>query len=545
MTKKLQLFPVAGTHRPEPVHPNTKGKPVNGNKVVYVTLRVATKASKNPKRLEAYFTKRNKQVRLGHPVAPLTPAQYAARFGADKKDLAKVRRQMKKYDRIEFVRQAQYNGDLVYKGPVAAFREIAEFNLVNYTDKHGKHFMARIGEISLKDPILASLVTSVRGLDTRKQGHTHARPALDEQGKPKKPHAVDNSWTVTDLAARFNVPVAMLQKLAKKNVTIGLVELGGGYTTSDNQQAAATMGVSEPQVGDVLVDGATNSPGDPNGADGEVALDIQALFMLGSNVKILVGQGPNSGSGFVDIIEALIDAGCDVISISWGMAQDNWSAADIAAMEAALARADALGIVVMVASGDTGSADSGQDGKSHVDYPSASAHATGAGGLFVPKTGTITVWNDDPTSSATGGGVATNAVPSFQAALQAAGKLPKNADTGAAGRCVPDLSADADPNSGVVILVDGQWMVIGGTSFAAPFIAAGLGAIICLIGKRLVGFNTYIYQFGYTDGFIIDVLPPGNNGAYNVLEGYDCCTGLGYMDFTKFLTSLQNRGFAA
>jgi kumamolisin len=302
------------------------------------------------------------------------------------------------------------------------------------------------------------------------------------------------------------------------------------------------MGVDQPEVGDVLVDGATNDPGKSD-ADGEVDLDIQACFPIGKHGKILVGQGPNSGTGFTNIIDALIDAGCDVISISWGMPQANWGAADIAAMETALARADALGIVVLVASGDTGSRDSGQNGN-NVDYPSASPHSTGAGGLFVGKDGSIRVWNDDPTSSATGGGVGTNPVPSFQAALAKAGKLPKNVDTGKAGRCVPDLSADADPNSGVVVLVNGQWMVIGGTSFAAPFIAMGLAVIIALIGKRLTGFNTYVYQFGYVDGFVIDVLPPGDNGAYQVTQGYDCCTGLGYIDFTLYLKSLQKRGFA-
>jgi kumamolisin len=135
-------------------------------------------------------------------------------------------------------------------------------------------------------------------------------------------------------------------------------------------------------------------------------------------------------------------------------------------------------------------------------------------------------------------------VPLFQSALQKAGLLPKNADTGESGRCVCDVSAVADPNSGVIVLIDGQWMVIGGTSLAAPFIALGLAVIIALIGKSLVGFNTYLYQFGVVDGFIIDVLPPGNNGAYPVLQGYDCPTGLGAIDFGKLLMSLQKRGIA-
>jgi kumamolisin len=60
------------------------------------------------------------------------------------------------------------------------------------------------------------------------------------------------------------------------------------------------------------------------------------------------------------------------------------------------------------------------------------------------------VWNDNPTSSATGEGLSTHCP----------------------GRHVPDIAGNADPQTGYQVLVDGQSAVIGGTSAVAPLYAA-------------------------------------------------------------------------
>ena len=99
------------------------------------------------------------------------------------------------------------------------------------------------------------------------------------------------------------------------------------------------------------------------------------------------------------------------------------------------------------------------------------------------------VWNDGIVvtprgnqASATGGGVsAVWPMPSYQStAVGSLGVISSNSSKTCGGqlcRQVPDVSADADPNSGYVVFANGGttnggWEVVGGTSASAPFWAA-------------------------------------------------------------------------
>jgi kumamolisin len=89
---------------------------------------------------------------------------------------------------------------------------------------------------------------------------------------------------------------------------------------------------------------------------------------------------------------------------------------------------------------------------------------------------------------------------------------------------VPDVAGDADPESGYNILVDGQQMVIGGTSAVAP-LWAGLVVLLSQKLNRRLGFvNPTLYNLqasGFRD------ITMGNNGAYSAGFGWDPATGLG------------------
>lgn len=113
--------------------------------------------------------------------------------------------------------------------------------------------------------------------------------------------------------------------------------------------------------------------------------------------------------------------------------------------------------------------------------------------------------------------------------------VPPSANDGVSvGRGVPDIAADADPNTGYDIVADGQWVVVGGTSAVAP-LYAGLLAVINAnlngMGFPNVGFvSPFLYTLGGTSAFadIVD----GNNwvgiaAAYSAGTGWDACTGLG------------------
>jgi kumamolisin len=102
---------------------------------------------------------------------------------------------------------------------------------------------------------------------------------------------------------------------------------------------------------------------------------------------------------------------------------------------------------------------------------------------------------------------------------------------------VPDVAGDADPNTGYNVLVDGQSMVIGGTSAVAPLFA-GLIALINQQRAEPVGYlNPLIYADAVRTTAFHDITH-GNNGSFHAAKGWDPCTGLGTPDGTRLQNAL-------
>ncbi len=96
-------------------------------------------------------------------------------------------------------------------------------------------------------------------------------------------------------------------------------------------------------------------------------------------------------------------------------------------------------------------------------------------------------------------------------------------------RGVPDVAADADPQTGYNILVDGTTAVYGGTSAVAP-LWAGLIARINAAAGRAAGFmNPALYG----QRSALHDITQGNNGGFAAAAGWDACTGLGSPDGVK------------
>jgi len=313
---------------------------------------------------------------------------------------------------------------------------------------------------------------------------------------------------------------------------VGIIELGGGYNTSDLQTYFSSLGISAPNVVAVSVDGGQNSPG--SSADGEVMLDIEVVGAITSGAKIAVYFAPNTEQGFVDAItDAVHDSSRkpSVVSISWGGPEDSWTQQAQTAMNASLQDAATLGLTVTVASGDRGSTDGAGDGKLHVDFPASSPYTLACGGTTLKassnQVSSEVVWNEIANNEgATGGGVSkVFGLPSYQ---NSAG-VPTNPEINFAGRGVPDVAGNADPTTGYQIRVDGQNQVFGGTSAVAPLWAA----LIALINQQLgapVGFiNPKLYAAAES---VFRDITSGNNddsrlGYYSAKAGWDACTGLG------------------
>ena len=404
---------------------------------------------------------------------------------------------------------------IVMRGTAQAMEAAFGVELHDY-EREGKKFHAFSGTISVPSERLP-LIESVLGLDARPV----AKPHMRFRDKTKKPDP-STSYNPEQVSALYDFPAGV----NGSGQTIGIIELGGGYNASDLQTYFSGLGIKEPTVVSVSVDGAANAPTNPNSADGEVALDIEVAGAVAPGAKIAVYFTTNTAQGFLDgITTAVHDTtyAPSVISISWGGPESTWTTASLTSIDNACQSAAAMGITITVAAGDDGSSDGVTSGGNHVDFPASSPHVLACGGTKLESSGsTITsevVWNDGAQGGATGGGVsAVFALPSWQAN---AGVPAPSGGTG--GRGVPDVAGDASPTTGYNILVDGSKEVVGGTSAVAPLWAALIALINQQNGKPsgLVNPALYAAPTAFHD------ITQGNNGAFSAGPGWDACTGLG------------------
>lgn len=115
--------------------------------------------------------------------------------------------------------------------------------------------------------------------------------------QPKKSHFVlrdpnrikdragaPTTFNTLQLARLYNFPQA-----DGTGETVGIIQLGGGYTQSDLVAYMRGLGLADntvtsfPNVVSVSVDGATNNPNDPSGASVEVILDTEIILSLVRN----------------------------------------------------------------------------------------------------------------------------------------------------------------------------------------------------------------------------------------------------------------------
>ena len=351
------------------------------------------------------------------------------------------------------------------------------------------------------------------------------------------------------------------------------------YKSSDVSTYQSCYGTSA-SVNNVDVDG---GPGTLVKDHTEAPLDIEQIIGLAPKANVLVYQGPPTSP--TDILTAMVSQDrAKVLSSSWGLCEALTDPAVISSENTTLQEAAAQGQSFFISSGDSGStmcyqATLSDESLSVID-PGGQPFATAVGGTFMgnpagalPTDGSYPgefVWNDGvpggavgDQASATGGGVsALWPMPSYQIdASKSLGVISPNSSQSCGGqfcREVPDVSADADPNSGYVVFAPDRtgtsvWEIVGGTSASAPFWAAftALANASAACRGRTLGFeNPALYQIAgrnYTGNFHdvtgadpnpsstgeanndpFDLVTPDQpHGLYPLANGYDMATGLG------------------
>ena len=358
------------------------------------------------------------------------------------------------------------------------------------------------------------------------------------------------AWTATQMAKSLGTTALYAKNDLGQNVGVAVVEFEGN-NTRDISTYESCYGVHT-TVSYVKVDGGI-TPGTLQ--SGEAALDIETLAGLAPDVHEYVYRAPQTG--FYDMLAAIAgSSSVKVVSMSWGSCEPQTGRSSAKAEAVQLEVSAAEGQSWFVASGDSGSTAClgtfGPLSSLAVNDPASQPFVTGVGGTTLPSVSPLaaqSTWNG-ANLGASGGGISRFwPMPQYQATapshLGVANPESSRKPCGATGgycREVPDVSADANPNTGYIIYLGGSWYDgVGGTSAAAPAWASvvALTDAYSGCGGHAVGFaDPSLYAVaagtGYARSFV-DVRTGNNDfrasgyvgGLFKALKGYDMATGLG------------------
>ena len=174
------------------------------------------------------------------------------------------------------------------QGSAAALAQLFDTSLEEVRRADGGTGRQRTGGLSVP-AALGERVVGVLGLDDRPQARGRFRVGAS---------AASTGYTPLQLAQAYSMPDA-----DGSGQTIAIIELGGGFTQQDLDTYFSGLGLDTPSVTAVAVDGASNAPtGDPNGADGEVLLDIEVAGAIAPKATQYVYFAPNTDDGFLDAV---------------------------------------------------------------------------------------------------------------------------------------------------------------------------------------------------------------------------------------------------
>ena len=485
----------------------------------------------------------------------MTPEELASQYGAKPEDADKVAKSLGKFG-IDVDKVSLVTRSMKVSGTAAQMEAAFKPGLVMMRSVDQGEYRGRQGSIEVPAD-LKGVVTGVFGLDERRMARRKAAVAAQAAST-----AALSPLTPTDLEHRYNFPPGngAGQKIA-------IAEFGGGYFASDTAAYCTKFGRPVPNVKAVSVGApaftfqqilALPPAQRKNELDTsvEVMMDVQIIAGLCPAADISVYFSTFDQAGWVDLLNAVIAAKPAVLSVSWGLAEDDpsWSQNAITAVNDRLNAARLLGITVCISSGDDGSGDQIDDGKGHVNFPASSPFVLSVGGTMLMGAGggiDEVVWFDPPGRRAAGGGATGGGVSVLFPRPAWQNVRIKSINSGSIdGRVMPDIAALAGEPLYDLIFA-GHVQPNGGTSASAPLWAALIARVYTQLpaAKQQRFLTPLLYQNGpggqpvgkiatrdITTGDNASSPSPGK--GYKAGKGYDAATGWGVPDGAALVRAL-------
>jgi N-acetylneuraminic acid mutarotase len=255
--------------------------------------------------------------------------------------------------------------------------------------------------------------------------------------------------------------------------------------------------------------GGTDYPADDSGWGLETSLDLDAVSSVCPACHILlVEANTNATTDLSAAAEEAVNLGAKFVSNSYGIPGESPT-------EVSNTDYDHPGVAMAAAAGDYGNV---------VDWPASDPDVIAVGGTTLTSDpSSARGWDETAWSSGGSGCSAYEPQPAYQA----------NLATGCANRAINDLSADADPNTGLAVydtLGQTGWTQVGGTSLATPLVAA----MYALAGTPAAGTYPVTYPYAYGGNHMFDITQGSDGGCgtvqCNAGPGWDGPTGLGTPD---------------
>jgi subtilase family serine protease len=298
--------------------------------------------------------------------------------------------------------------------------------------------------------------------------------------------------------------------------TIAIVDAYGSATVqSDLDVFCARMGVAP-----TTVDVRTPQGKAPKNSGWalETSLDVQWAHAIAPGAKIMLVVAKSASLGnLLDAVDYAARNGASQISMSWG-------ASEFSSEKNYDSYFQKSGVTYIASSGDNGAG---------VSWPAASPYVVAVGGTNLQLDAAGNVLNETAWSGSGGGISVYQTRPGYQGGWNTA-----------SGRGVPDVSYNADPNTGVPVYISNYngstgWVTVGGTSAGAPQWAAAIALVNAARTTALSGTNGALYALANANysNYYRDIVV-GTNG-YTAVARYDYVTGLGSPLAATLVTALK------